>query len=260
MNIRARIYFIATALVMGFASCAIDAPVEMPESGSQTQVSPADAVPGQLLVCFDAHVAEVLEQAGLTKSGPAMPMTKSGVLSVDQILDLVEGYQIERVFPVDPRSEEKARMQGLHLWYVVKFSEEYPVEKVASDLSKLGEVSRVEFNRTLKRASEKKATPLTMDKVRQLTQSAATPAFNDPLLGYQWHLVNNGDLGATKFLKGADVQVEKAWTELGCTGDPSVIVAVLDEGVCVTHPDLKASMWVNEGEIYGSHDDNDGNG
>ena len=260
MNIRARIYFIATALVMGLASCAIDAPVEMPESGSQTQMSPTDAVPGQLLVCFDAHVAEVLEQAGLTKSGPAAPMTKSGILSVDQILDLVDGYQIERVFPVDPRSEEKARKQGLHLWYVVKFSEDYPVEKVASDLSKLGEVSRVEYNRTLKRASEKKATPLTMEKVRQLTKSAATPTFDDPLLGYQWHLVNNGDLGATKFIKGADVQVEQAWKDLDCTGHPSIIVAVLDEGVAVNHPDLKASMWVNEGEIYGSHDDNDGNG
>ena len=260
MNIRARIYFIAAALVMGFASCSIDAPVQMPESEDQIQMAPTDAVPGQLLVCFDAHVAEVLEQAGLTKSGPAMHMTKSGILSVDQILDLVDGYQIERVFPVDPRSEEKARMQGLHLWYVVKFSEEYPVEKVAADLSKLGEVSRVEFNRTLKRASDKKATPLTMEKVRQLTKSAATPTFDDPLLGYQWHLVNNGDLGATKFIKGADVQVEQAWNELGCTGDPSIIVAVLDEGVAVNHPDLKASMWVNEGEIYGSHDDNDGNG
>jgi subtilisin family serine protease len=185
-------------------------------------------------------------------------MTRSGILTVDQILDLVEGYQVERVFPVDPRSEAKAREEGLHLWYVVKFSEEYPVEKVAEDLSRLGEVSRVEFNRTLKRASDKKAVPLTMDKVRQLTTKVAT--FDDPLLGYQWHLVNNGDLGPTKFVKGADVQVEKAWNELGCTGDPSIIVAVLDEGVCVTHPDLQASMWVNEGEIYGSHDDNDGNG
>ena len=258
MNIRTRIYFIAAALVVGFASCAIDAPVDAPDTQDQVQKSPVDAVPGQLLVRFDARVADVLEKAGLTKSGPAMPMTKSGILSVDQILDLVDGYQIERVFPVDPRSEEKARKEGLHLWYVVKFSEEHPVEKVAADLAKLGEVSRVEFNRTLKRATEKKAVPLTMDKVRQLTKSAAVPTFDDPLLNYQWHLVNNGDLGATKFIKGADVQVEKAW--LDCTGDPSIIVAVLDEGVCVTHPDLKASMWVNDGEIYGSHEDNDGNG
>ena len=157
MNIRARIYFVATALVMGLASCAIDAPVEMPQPETGYQTAPANAVPGQLLVRFDASVAEVLDEAGLTKSGPAMPMTKSGVLTVDQILDLVEGYQIERVFPVDPRSEQKARMEGLHLWYVVKFSEDYPVEKVASDLSKLGEVSRVEFNRTLKKASDKKS-------------------------------------------------------------------------------------------------------
>ena len=251
MNIRAKIYFVAAALVAGLASCAIDAPVQAPEVESQPQFNVNDVVPGQLIVRFDARVADALENAGVTKSG---------VLSVDEILTLVDGYHIERVFPVDPRSEAKARENGLHLWYVVKFSEEHPVEKVAADLSKLGEVSRVEFNRTLKRASDKKAIPLTMDKVRQLTTKAAPASFDDPLLGYQWHLVNNGDLGATKFIKGADVQVEKAWNELNCTGDPSIIVAVLDEGVAVTHPDLKASMWVNEGEIYGSHEDNDGNG
>ena len=250
MNIRAKIYFVAASLVLGLASCAIDAPVEAPMP-EKPQTNVTDVVPGQLLVRFDERVADALEQAGVTKSG---------VLSVDEILALVDGYHIERVFPVDPRSEAKAREEGLHLWYVVKFGEEHDVEKVASDLAKLGDVSRVEFNRTLKRASDKKAIPLTMEKVRQLTTKAAPAAFDDPLLGYQWHLVNNGDLGATKFIKGADVQVEKAWTELDCTGDPSVIVAVLDEGVCVTHPDLKASMWVNEGEIYGSHEDNDGNG
>ena len=251
MNIRIKICLMAAALVAGLASCAIDAPVETPKLESAPELNATDVVPGQLIVRFDARVADALENAGVTKSG---------VLSVDEILALVDGYNIERVFPVDPRSEAKAREEGLHLWYVVKFSEEYPVEKVAADLSKLGEVSRVEFNRTLKRASDKKAIPLTMDKVRQLTTKAAPASFDDPLLGYQWHLVNNGDLGATKFIKGADVQVEQAWNELGCTGDPSIIVAVLDEGVAVTHPDLKASMWVNEGEIYGSHDDNDGNG
>ena len=251
MNIRIKICLMAAALVAGLASCAIDAPVETPKLESAPELNATDVVPGQLIVRFDARVADALENAGVTKSG---------VLSVDEILALVDGYNIERVFPVDPRSEAKAREEGLHLWYVVKFGEEYPVEKVAADLSKLGEVSRVEFNRTLKRASDKKAIPLTMDKVRQLTTKAAPASFDDPLLGYQWHLVNNGDLGATKFIKGADVQVEQAWNELGCTGDPSIIVAVLDEGVAVTHPDLKASMWVNEGEIYGSHDDNDGNG
>lgn len=71
-------------------------------------------------------------------------------------------------------------------------------------------------------------------------------------------MVNNGDLGQTKFIAGADVQVEEAW---GLTkGDPSIIVAVLDEGVDFSHPDLKGSMWINEGEIWRSNEDNDGNG
>ena len=259
MAIRNIIYAMAAVLLSGLAACS----VEVPETGALTEDKNApqlteDVVQGQLLVRFDARVSDILEKAGVTKSGPMMPMTRSGILSVDEILDLVEGYQIERVFPVDVRSEEKARKEGLHLWYVVRFSDEYPVDKVAADLSKLGEVSRVEYNRTLKKASDDKPTPLTLERLKELAANAAGGAFDDPLLSDQWHLVNNGNLRPTKFIKGADVNVEKAWEMT--TGDPSIIVAVLDEGVDVSHPDLQASMWVNEGEIWKSHEDNDGNG
>ena len=259
MAIRNIIYAMAAVLLTGLSACSVD----VPETGAlaedkNTPQLTEDVVQGQLLVRFDARVSDILEKAGVTKSGPMMPMTRSGILSVDEILDLVEGYQIERVFPVDVRSEEKARKEGLHLWYVVRFSEEYPVDKVAADLSKLGEVSRVEYNRTLKKASDDKPTPLTIERLKELAANAAEGAFDDPLLSDQWHLVNNGNLRPTKFIKGADVNVEKAWEMT--TGDPSIIVAVLDEGVDVSHPDLQASMWVNEGEIWKSHEDNDGNG
>ena len=259
MAIRNIIYAMAVVLLTGLSACS----VEVPETGALTEDKNApqlteDVVQGQLLVRFDARVSDILEKAGVTKSGPMMPMTRSGILSVDEILDLVEGYQIERVFPVDVRSEEKARKEGLHLWYVVRFSDEYPVDKVAADLSKLGEVSRVEYNRTLKKASDDKPTPLTIERLKELAANAAGGAFDDPLLSDQWHLVNNGNLRPTKFIKGADVNVEKAWEMT--TGDPSIIVAVLDEGVDVSHPDLQASMWVNEGEVWKSHEDNDGNG
>lgn len=259
MAIRKSIYVMAAVLMAGLAACS----VEGPETGSLTEGNKApliteDVLGGQLLVRFDPRVSDILDKAGVTKSGPMAPMTRSGVLSVDEILDLVDGYQIERVFPIDVRTEEKARKEGLHLWYVVRFGEEHPVDKVAADLARLGEVSRVEFNRTLKRASDDKPTPLTVERLNELAAKAVSGAFDDPLLSDQWHLVNDGNLRPTKFIKGADVGVEKAW-ELS-TGDPSIIVAVLDEGVDISHPDLKESMWVNEDEIWKSHEDNDGNG
>lgn len=259
MTVRKTIYMMAAVLLSGLTACSVDAPQtgNVPSDEVRVPQISTDAVQGQLLVRFDARVSDILDKAGLTKSGPALPMTRSGVLSVDEILDLVDGYQIERVFPVDSRTETKAREEGLHLWYVVRFDEKHALEDVAADLAKLGEVSCVEYNRTLKRATEKKATPLTPEKLAEMA-SRASGAFNDPLLGDQWHLVNNGDLRPTKFVKDADVQVEKAW-EL-TTGDPSIIVAVLDEGVDVSHKDLKESMWVNEDEVRGSHEDGDGNG
>ena len=250
---------IMTALIAGFSSCAIEEPVSV-QADQTEKLSPVseEALEGELLVRFDSRVSDILEKSGVTKSGPLAPASRSGVLSVDEILELVKGYQVERVFPIDTRSEEKARKEGLHLWYVVRFSDEYPVEKVAADLAQLGEVSRVEYNRTLKRAETGKAVPLTRETMKQMKASAKAAKFNDTHLGLQWHLVNNGDLGQTKFVAGADVNVEKAW-EL-CTGDPSVVVAILDEGFDITHPDLKGSLWTNENEVWRSVDDNDGNG
>ena len=39
-----------------------------------------------------------------------------------------------------------------------------------------------------------------------------------------------------------------------------MIVAVLDTGIDVDHPDLKGNLWVNKGEIPGNGRDDDGNG
>ena len=259
MSIRKTIYCLASVLIAGLTSCSVIGPgTDVPSDEVRLPHLSEDVLQGQLLVRFDEHVSDVLDKAGVTRSSAECPMSRSGVLSVDEILDLVDGYHIERVFPVDLHSEEKARKEGLHLWYIVRFSDEHSVEKVAADLSRLGEVSRVEYNRILKRTSDDKPNPLSLERLQEYAAMAAGGAFNDPLLVEQWHLVNEGNLRPTKFIKGADVNVEKAW-EL-TTGDPSIIVAVLDEGVDISHPDLKASMWVNEDEIWKSHEDNDGNG
>ncbi|MDD6508095.1 MAG: S8 family serine peptidase [Bacteroidales bacterium] len=246
---------LGTLVCSAFLACS-RIQTQSPEPEPQLPVFGEDVVRGELLVRFDEGVAALLEESGLTKSGPSNVLTACEIPSVEEVLAIVGNYSIERVFPLDVRREELSRREGLHLWYRVRFDEDAPMEQVYMELSRLGEVSSVNCNRRLKKAYSGKSVPFHIAKTA--AASVAAGNWNDELFPYQWHLVNRGDLGESKFSAGADVNVEQAW-ELS-SGDPSIIVAVLDEGVDYTHPDLKDAMWVNEDEIWRSREDNDGNG
>lgn len=253
------LYGAFACLLLSISACTTE---DMPEVDSPLPETPTNTVTGEVLVKFAPYVSELLDRTqAQTRSGGTA--TRSGVLSVDEVLDLVDGYEIERVFPVDASNEERTRASELHLWYVVRFGGDHTVEEVVERLAQLGEVQQASPNRTIKRAYNGKATPLSREALermrRQATRAAANEyPFNDELLPMQWHLINRGDMFGSKSVVDADVQCEKAWER--STGDPSVIVAVLDEGVCLTHEDLRDNLWVNENEIYRSHEDNDGNG
>jgi subtilisin family serine protease len=63
---------------------------------------------------------------------------------------------------------------------------------------------------------------------------------SDDLLKDQWHLKNTGFHGgiSTGFLAGADARVIEAWSKAETLGNPQVVVAVIDDGFDLTHPDL----------------------
>ncbi len=75
-----------------------------------------------------------------------------------------------------------------------------------------------------------------------LAHIIATP--NDPLYSGQWGL--------------AQVQAPAAWDVT--TGSSDVVIAVIDSGMDVNHPDLAGQLWTNPGEIAGNGLDDDNNG
>ncbi len=265
--------FLYTALfALMLAACSEQELTEQPSTpigGTEVQL-PTDVTSGELLIKFDPAMSEILDRTlkVATRSGGAM--TRSGIPSTDEVLDILGTYHFERIFPVDAKNEERTRAAGLHLWYHVKFDENTDLREAANRLGKLGEISKVQGNGHIQRAYKKQnyRSYISESALQQKVASRVVMAgnsFSDPGLATQWHYANSGsnlfdyqnELGNGSEI-GCDVGCMEAWKK--CTGDPSIIVAVLDEGVMNTHPDLAGNIWVNEGEELYADTDADGNG
>jgi len=88
---------------------------------------------------------------------------------------------------------------------------------------------------------------------------------NDAMYGQQWGHNNTGlpfvDSASgvpTPGVIGADIDAELAWNVT--TGSDRVVIAVIDTGFDVNHPDLAGNLWTNPLEIPGNGLDDDGNG
>ena len=82
---------------------------------------------------------------------------------------------------------------------------------------------------------------------------------NDPSFGLLWGMQNTGQtVNADPGVAGADARATGAWDIR--TGDANFVVAIIDSGTLLTHPDLAANIWTNAGEIAGNGIDDDANG
>ncbi|MDF2438084.1 MAG: C-terminal target protein [Bacteroidota bacterium] len=84
---------------------------------------------------------------------------------------------------------------------------------------------------------------------------------NDPQFGVMWDMNNTGTNGGSGAIADADIDAPEAWdiTTGGLTslGD-TIVVAVIDGGFSLTHPDL--NFWKNYDEIPNNGIDDDNNG
>lgn len=252
--------FVAAAL----GGCVND-PTEMENApdmsaGSRKILTSAEAEAGELLVKFSKESIAAVE-AGVTRS----ESTRTGIQPFDAALKEISAVSVERVIPVVEQHEADARASGLHRWYRVRFNDQVSLDEAARKLAAVEDVEVVQYDGYVARNfTEMSAVPYnnvwSSDRDQINTRSGETPKFNDPMLNKQWHYKNTGDETLVSPIKeGCDINVEPAWKL--CTGDPSIIVAVMDEGVMYRHEDLAANMWVNQAELNGQKGvDDDGNG
>ena len=190
----------------------------------------------------------------------------SGIDEIDRILNTVNTVRFERLFPDGGRFEERTRREGLHLWYYAKYDPSVPTSEMASLLSSCKDIEIIEYSLAAETSDHRRAASPAAG-AQSVTRAIADEVRNVPFpfnesersQQMQWHYNNTGNIFAQTSQLGADANVYAAW-QLS-TGNPDVIVAVVDQGVKYDHEDLAANMWTNTAELNGSEGrDDDSNG
>jgi len=137
--------------------------------------------------------------------------------------------------------------ERMNIWWVKYDSKESDDNQVRFRVSKDPRVKVVQFNHQLALREFLEGTK---------NQSEFFP--DDPMFNQQWGLHNTGQSGGTP---DADIDAPEAWdiTTGGFTvfGD-TIVVAIVDGGCQLDHPDL--NYWINWNEIPNNSIDDDGNG
>lgn len=239
MNLKNLLFVLCLALLAG---CQKDPDTE------STPTQDTNRAEGVIRMKLDRKTAEALNVTR-TRSGRVL----TGNISFDELCNRYEVTGMERLF-ADNGCAERTRKAGLDLWYVIRFKGS--AEQVAEDFGEIAGVNHVEIPRRITKVggmSRKSGTPWR----KPMALPKAVPAnypFNDPLFGGQWPLYNDGTINANA-QAGADINVLPAWEKTA--GRSDVIVAVVDEGVEYTHPDLAGNMWSGIGKNFCGGDNED---
>ena len=166
----------------------------------------------------------------------------SDTAELSRIAENAGAVSIAPLFESCPGREAEEKRFGLDRWYELTLDGKTDVQTVAAKLSSEKKVAKVQYNTLMDRVIDKHIRPCPEAMLTKAGASGA--AMNDPLFSKQGNISNQTDnYPYSGSVTGEDVNVREAWALIG--GDPSIIVAVVDEGVDYTHPDLSANMWTN---------------
>lgn len=197
------------------AACTQTLPEDVENAAATAAVEQEpDLVPGTVILQVSEELADQLSSGAL--------QTKSSALN--GVFDGLGVVKVERLYPDAGEWEPRHRAAGLHRWFIVNYDPSAsPATKAVGDFSA---VEGVEFAEPERRVR-------------------STVFFDDPYAPRQWALYNDGTLG-NNYKAGCDINVEPVWANF-TGGSSNVIVAVVDEGIQMDHPDL-AAITIPAGE------------
>ncbi len=155
---------------------------------------------------------------------------------------------------------ERHRSWGLYHWYDLYVDENTDIIEMVKRYAQLEEIVVAEphYKKELIGFVENMGDKLPdhhNDTSRQFADTDSLFFPDDPQFEDQWHYHNTGQTSGTP---GADISLPAAWAIE--TGHPDVIVAVIDGGIAINHPDLADNIWegvgynfVNDSPIISPH-------
>lgn len=190
--------------LLALMSCAkeeaLEAVVDEPAAESSSFID-RSVVPGVAQVVFSDEMIALIEEDLLQ----GKVATRS--MALNQALDELGITSIRRAFPDAGEFEPRHRKAGLHKCYIIEYSDSVAPTRASAELEAVPGVEHVE------------------------SQPTIVPAgFSDPMFSFQWGLY---DSSSPKH----DINVVPVWNHY-TVGDPRVVVAVIDHGIDMTHPDL----------------------
>lgn len=208
----------ALLMAASLVSCVRDELVQsVPEADKDSSTEVSD-----IFVSGEAHVYLSEEMTAMVEAATEAGTLATKSAPMNNALEDLGVTQMYRLFPHAGEFEPRTRAEGLHRWYVVRYSKDMPATKAQTSLE---DVPGVEL----------------FEPVRQIKNND----FND-LSSSLWGLYNTSS-------EGVDINVKPVW-DYYTTGNSKVIVSVVDNGIDLNHEDLSANCLTTGN--YNAVDDN----